>query len=321
MKEQFAPEENRDIAPFNVDNEFNREINEEDIDFNIPGLPNSTVKQLHGASVRELIQKIENHPQRHAVQSDLQQHRQFNPVSKESQGVIKAAGNIELCELLDKEPNAQCKVCLSYWDVGIVYCTCGHFLRIGTEENKEFVQYTMDHLSIPNYYTKKGRLHGHRYGKMPGDHEYYIANSLKKKCKKKFYLGIHDRFIRDEKFRKNMFDTGRTEEMCRKMDELANEDHTHHLTPEEIRGYRANWWIRSHKVGSDTMQVRHRPDFKQALSILRQLNDQRMQLISKDGNAIPCLGGTGKNPGGILLMSITTKTYPALIDQGNLIEN
>ena len=157
---------------------------------------------------------------------------------------------------------------------GIVYCTCGHFLRNGTEENKKFVQYTMDLLSIPNYYIKKGRPHGHHYGKKPGDREYYIANSLKKKCKKKFYLGIHDRFIRDEKFRKNMFDTGRTKEMCRKMDELADEDHTHYLTPEEIRDYRVNWWIRSNKVGSDTMPVRHRPDFKQALSTLRQLKDK-----------------------------------------------
>ena len=42
-----------------------------------------------------------------------------------------------------------------------------------------------------------------------------------------------------------------------------------------------------------------------------------MQLISKDGRkAFPRLGGTGKNPGGILVMSITTKTYPALIDPG-----
>ena len=46
-----------------------------------------------------------------------------------------------------------------------------------------------------------------------------------------------------------------------------------------------------------------------------------MQLISKDGKAIPHLGGTGKNPGGILLMSITTKTDPALIDQGNLLKS
>ena len=60
VKEQFVPEENRDIALFNTDNEFNRAINEEEIDFNIPGLPHSAVKQLHGASVRDLIQKIEN---------------------------------------------------------------------------------------------------------------------------------------------------------------------------------------------------------------------------------------------------------------------
>ena len=96
VKEQFAPEENRDIASFNTDNEFNRAINEENIDFNIPGVPNSTVKRSHGVNVHNLIQKIENHPQRQALQSDLQQHRQFNPFSKESQDVIKAAGNTDL---------------------------------------------------------------------------------------------------------------------------------------------------------------------------------------------------------------------------------
>ena len=73
------------------------------------------------------------------------------------------------------------------------------------------------------YYIKKGRPHGHRYGKKPGDHEYFIANSLKKKCKKKNFLGIHDRFIRVEKFHKNMCDVGRTEEICREMDKLAKE--------------------------------------------------------------------------------------------------
>ena len=119
------------IALFNTDNEFNRAINEENIDFNIPGLPHSAVKHSHGTNVQDLIQKIENHPQRQALQSDLQQHRQFNPFCKESKDMIKAAGNTELCELLVVEPKAQCKVCLSYWNVGIVYCTCGHFFRNG----------------------------------------------------------------------------------------------------------------------------------------------------------------------------------------------
>ena len=149
VKEQHAPDEHREIASFNTNNEFNRAINEEDVDFKIPGVPHSTLKQLHGASVRGLIQKIQNHPNRHALQRDLQQSQSFNPFSQESKQMIHEVGNIELCELLDLEPKAQCKVCLSYWDVGIVHCTCGHFLRNGTEENKKIVQYTMDLLSIP----------------------------------------------------------------------------------------------------------------------------------------------------------------------------
>ena len=39
VTEQDAPDEHRDIASFNTNNEFNRAINEEDIDFNIPGVP------------------------------------------------------------------------------------------------------------------------------------------------------------------------------------------------------------------------------------------------------------------------------------------
>ena len=106
VKEQHAPEEHREIASLNTDNEFNRAINEEDIDFNIPGLPHSTVKQLHGASVRELIQKIENHPNRHALQRDPQQSQLFNPFSQESKEMIHEVGNIKLCELVDMEPKA-----------------------------------------------------------------------------------------------------------------------------------------------------------------------------------------------------------------------
>ena len=131
---QDDPEVYHEIKTLNTDNETIRERIEEDMDFNIPGLPHSIVKQAHSASVRELIQKIENHPNRHALQRDLQQSQSFDPFSPESKQMIHEVGNVELCELLDMEPKAQCKVCLSCWDVGIVYCTCGHFLRNGTEE-------------------------------------------------------------------------------------------------------------------------------------------------------------------------------------------
>ena len=63
VKEQFVPAKHRDIASSNADNEFNRATDEENIDFNIPGVPHSTVKRSHGVNVHNLIQKIENHPQ------------------------------------------------------------------------------------------------------------------------------------------------------------------------------------------------------------------------------------------------------------------
>ena len=98
-----APEVHHEIKMFNIDNEFIRERIEEDMDFKIPGLPHSTVKQLKSANVRELIQKIEKHRNRHAFQRDAQQNQSFNPFSQESKQMIHEVGNIELCELLDTE--------------------------------------------------------------------------------------------------------------------------------------------------------------------------------------------------------------------------
>ena len=121
VKEQVAPEENRDIAFFNTDNEFNRAINEEDMDFKIPGLPQSVVKHAQSTSVRNLIQKTENHPDRHALQQDLRQNQSFNRFSPESKEMIQDGGNIELCELLEMQTKTQCKSRLSYWNIGIVY--------------------------------------------------------------------------------------------------------------------------------------------------------------------------------------------------------
>ena len=52
-----------DAASSNA-NKFNLAIDEENIDFNISGVPNAMVKRSHGINVHNLIQQIENHPQR-----------------------------------------------------------------------------------------------------------------------------------------------------------------------------------------------------------------------------------------------------------------
>ena len=187
--------------------------------------------------------------------------------------MIQDVGNIELCEVLETEPKTQYTVCLSHWNIGIVNCTCGHFLRKGRGANQQFIKYTMD-LSIPEYVIKKGRPHGHRHGKKPGDRECFSANQLKRKCKKKFFQGIHDRLIRSETFRSRMIENGRNEDLCRQMDALADEDHTNHLTSQQYFYHKSNWWLRSNKTGSDTMPVQRRSDFKQALSTLQQLKEK-----------------------------------------------
>ena len=105
-------------------------------------------------SVRELIQKIENHPDRHVLQQDLRQNQSLNPFSPESKQMIQDVGNIELCELLETEPKTQCTVCLSYWNTGILYCTCGYFLHKERGANQKFINYTMDLLSVPEYVIK-----------------------------------------------------------------------------------------------------------------------------------------------------------------------
>ena len=139
-------------------------LNEVNMDFRIPGLPHSVVKQAESSRVRQLVKKIQNHPDRDALQLDLQQNKAYNPFSATSKKMIKDVGNVELFELFETDPKTQCKTCLSCWSEGIVYCTCGHLLK-EIVANRGFIENTLDLLSIPEYVIKKGRLHGHRYGK------------------------------------------------------------------------------------------------------------------------------------------------------------
>ena len=198
-------------------------LNEVDIDFRILGLPHSVVKQAENYRVRELVKKIENHPHRQSLQRDLQQNKAYNPFSTTSKKMIQDMSNVELFELFETDPKTQCKTCLSYWSEGIVYCTCGHLLK-ESEANRGVIQYTLDLLSIPNYVIKKGRPHGHRYGKTPEKKEYHQAHNLKKRCTKKHFEGIHDRFLKDPEFRASQLEHDRDEEVCIKMDDLADED-------------------------------------------------------------------------------------------------
>ena len=105
----------------------------------------------------------------------------------------------------------------------IIYCTCGHLMTDDSAENRKYISAVLDTFSIPNFYKRKGWPHGHRYGKALGCKEYHAANQLARKCRKKKYDSIHDRFIRDKTFRKAMIEVGRSEKIIKEMDQLASE--------------------------------------------------------------------------------------------------
>ena len=97
-------------------------LNEVNMDFRIRGLSHSVVKHAKSTSIREVIQKIENHPDRHGLQQDLRQNQAYNRFSPCSMKMIQVVENIELFELLETDPKTQCEACLSYWSIAIVYC-------------------------------------------------------------------------------------------------------------------------------------------------------------------------------------------------------
>ena len=164
---------------------FNLATDDENIDFNISGIPDETVKRSQSFNIHDLIQRIASHPQQEAVQNDLEQHQSFNAFSDESKVAIMDAGNTEICEIINVEPKWQCKVCLKHCSTGIIYCTCGHLMTKDSAENRKYISAVLDTFSIPNFYIRKHRPHGHRYGKAPGCKDYFTANQLSKKCRKK----------------------------------------------------------------------------------------------------------------------------------------
>ena len=111
-------------------------------------------------------------------------------------------GNVKLFELCETIPEVQCSECLLYWNQGIVYCTCGHLLR-ENKSSRHLHRWQLGILSIPNYAIKKERHHGNRYGKIEAPREHFIAHNARKRCIKKGFQGIHDRFQKDLRFRDN----------------------------------------------------------------------------------------------------------------------
>ena len=83
-------------------------VEEHDIDFRVPGLSHAVVKEAENVRVQELVEKIESHPHREALQADLQQNNVCIPFSNNSKAMIRELGNVELLELCETAPEVHC---------------------------------------------------------------------------------------------------------------------------------------------------------------------------------------------------------------------
>ena len=159
---------------------------EHNIDFRVPRLSHSVVKEAEHLRVQELVRKIENHPHREALQADLQQNNVYIPFSKNSKEVIREFGNVELFELCETKPKVQCSHCLLYWNQGIVYC----IMVLDTAR--------------PRYKENTSWL-----GMCGRD----AARKLTLKVD--LFAGNHDRFLRDPVYRESQLAIGWTEQKCK----------------------------------------------------------------------------------------------------------
>ena len=69
-----------------------------------------------------------------------------------------------------------------------------------------------------------------------------------------------------------MLDHDRDEDVCRKWDDLAEQDYTFRMSESEYFHCKQNWWISLKKSGNTTEPLRKRSDFNQALSTLNRLH-------------------------------------------------
>ena len=77
------------------------------------------------------------------------------------------------------------------------------------------------------------------------DHTLEEIRTWEKRYKKKYFQGIHDRFIRDPQF------------CWRRWDALADEDHTHQLTAQEYLDYKRKWWLHWMRRGDISQRKWH----------------------------------------------------------------
>ena len=227
------------------------------------------MKQAENFRVRELVKKIESHLHREDLQADLQQNNVYNPFSDESKAMIREMGNVEIFRVMRNNSKSAMFRMPSLLESR---SDLGHLL-VESESSQHFHQWRLDAFSIPHHVIKKERPRGARHGKTEAQKEHFLAHNARKRCIKKNFDGIHDRFQRDSVFRDSQLKIGWTEEKSIEIDKLAQEDHSYCPSSEEYERCEKNWYISLNKSGRNA-PTKLRSDFRTAVTIMNRLDHE-----------------------------------------------
>ena len=83
--------------------------------------------------------------------------------------------NTEIFELCENSSKQQCTDCNTYWEIDIVYCSCGRIFLKYSQRPKEFEKNNFDVSSIPGYVIEKNSSRGAKHGPSERQRLYYKA--------------------------------------------------------------------------------------------------------------------------------------------------
>ena len=159
-----------------------------------------------------------------------------------------------------------------------MYCICGQCF-IYSESKRNFDRQKLDAISIPDYVIKRSATHGARHGTTEVQKEYHLVwNAWKRCCEKvdsrgELFTVIHDRFLRNPVSRESQLVIGWTGQKCKEWDELAKEDHTYKLTPEERRRYKGQWYLTLNKGGKNGL-MKLQSDYRAFVMMKNRLHNE-----------------------------------------------
>ena len=269
---QHTVQENYHLKSRDTVDKFDLATDDTNVDFSVSGILEEALKRSENFNILQLIRRITRHPQKQAVQNDLDKEQSFNAFSDESKKAIKEAGNIEISEIINAEPKWQCKSCLNHCNPGVIYCVCGRLMRQQIQPRIESTSHPPSTHSPYRVSTSEKTDHVVTGMEKLQDAKNTVRHiNLQRNAVKRDTKASTTGTFRDKAFRSAMIDHSRTEQMILEMDKLAKEDHSYKASKAEIVFYRGNWWLHSNVARVDSMPVRYEPEFQSALSTMQRL--------------------------------------------------